>query len=124
MGAELGDYVLVQHIVLWSGDDMPPWSSTASTSNGFEQQPPGAANAESTGRTAWSLESTGQQRSSSKRCWMFVKGLCKYGATCPWSHEKSASDPPPAVCWMFKEGKCKYGETCPWVHEDTRSDQP
>ncbi|KAH9022022.1 hypothetical protein EDB85DRAFT_393934 [Lactarius pseudohatsudake] len=62
-------------------------------------------------------------------CPYFVKGTCRFGDRCRWSHRLAteAQTPPsrpfavPKPCKFFPKGRCNKGENCPFGHTVSNS---
>jgi hypothetical protein len=57
-----------------------------------------------------------------KMCTFFLKGECKFGDTCKFSHiinttkECDICDIDVEPCFFYLEGNCKYGDKCKFNH--------
>eukprot|EP00435_Cladocopium_sp_Y103_P065103 s612_g27.t1 len=63
-------------------------------------------------------EGAGHSQASPRPCRDFLKGNCKYGDRCRYSHENTGSEPAEKrPCKEFLKGHCKYGDRCRYSHE-------
>ena len=49
-------------------------------------------------------------------CRYFLQNACRKGKNCPFSHDRSQSQPPSNVCRFYLQGNCSYGSRCRYDH--------
>lgn len=53
-------------------------------------------------------------------CRHFVRGQCKYGSMCHYSHDSNSATAKSRSCRFFDEaGQCKYGDRCRFEHNQS-----
>jgi len=51
-------------------------------------------------------------------CYFYLRGSCKKGFDCPFSHNISIHEKDKLLCSYHIQGKCRYGEHCQLLHGD------
>jgi len=63
-------------------------------------------------------DGAGHSQASPRPCRDFLKGNCRYGDRCRYSHENTGAEPAEKrPCKEFLKGHCKYGDRCRYSHD-------
>ena len=62
------------------------------------------------------LDSHGDSGQEVQHCRFFLRGTCRYGSDCRFSHDIDISRRAPQACRYYRQGRCRNGNDCRFSH--------